>query len=276
MDIKEYIQSGIIESYVMGVASDAETAELEMLAQQHPEIMQAVDSFAILLEKQAKENSIMPPAGLKSKLFAALENEFAPEISEAPKATSPVINTTEPVSISQKEKPIWKYLAAASIILFVASGFLNLYLYNNYSSVNNKYQALLIDKTNLQANNDTYQTKIKNYQNSFVILQNPDVKEIKMPGVAGKEGNLATVYWNAKTKEVFLYNNNMAQTPEGKQYQLWAIVNGTPVDAGLIGTCDGLCTMKNIDNPQAFAVTLEKEGGSTTPTLTAMFVLGKV
>ena len=68
----------------------------------------------------------------------------------------------------------------------------------------------------------------------------------------------------------------MQQVPSGKQYQLWAIVDGKPVDAGLITDCIGLCKMKRIDRAQAFAITLEKAGGSPTPTLTEMYVFGKI
>jgi anti-sigma-K factor RskA len=33
--------------------------------------------------------------------------------------------------------------------------------------------------------------------------------------------------------------------------------------------------MKSVENPQAFAVTLEPKGGSAVPTLNQMFVMGK-
>lgn len=276
MDIQAYIQSGIIESYVLGMASSAEAAELEILAQEHPEIMQAVQAFADMLEKNALKNAVHPPAEIKSKIFAALENEFAEELHDERKHQAPVINISDNAIVHHRITAYWKYIAAASVIMFVLSGVLNIYFYNNYKTANSKYQALLVEKTNLQASNDTYQTKLKNYQGSIDILQTPGIKQIKMAGVAGKEGNLATVYWNEKTNEVYLFNNNLQQVPAGRQYQLWAIVNGAPVDAGVIGTCDGLCKMKNISGAQAFAVTLEKEGGSPTPTLTAMFVLGNV
>ena len=266
MDIQEYIESGIIESYVLGMASIGEAAELEMLAQQHPEIMQVADAFAALLAKNVNDNSIAPPPALKSKIFAVLENEFATETTKSERKPASVINISDNISITNKQTDFWKYMAAASIILFAISGVFNYYFYNNYKLVNTKYQALLIDKTSLQANNDTYKA----------IFKSADIKAIKMAGVAGKETNLATVYWNQKTNEVYLSNNNLQQTPKGKQYQLWAIVDGKPVDAGIIGSCDGLCKMKNISNPQAFAVTLEKEGGSPTPTLTDMFVIGNI
>ena len=108
------------------------------------------------------------------------------------------------------------------------------------------------------------------------VIENPDVKTITLKGVTGKENNLAAVYWDTKTKEVYLLPTKMDSTPSDKQYQLWAIVDGKPVDAGVFADCDGLCKMKKIPNAQAFAITLEKKGGSPAPTLSAMYVLGKV
>ncbi len=63
-----------------------------------------------------------------------------------------------------------------------------------------------------------------------------------------------------------------------KQYQLWAIVNGKPVDAGTFDMGEGVSfvKLKTIPKAEAFAITLEKRGGSETPTMNAMFVMGNV
>jgi anti-sigma-K factor RskA len=272
VDTKAYIESGIIESYMLGLASAEEATELEMLCEQHADIKNAVDEFASLIEKQAFEDAIAPPSEVKDKLMSALANEFA----QAAKAQARLV----PLPVSRKEKvksfSLLRYFAAASVILLIASTVLNLYLYNNYLSVNNKYQALLTDRNSLQTNNDIFRTRINNLEESMRVIENPDVKVITLKGLPGKENNLAAVYWDSKTKEVYLLPTKMDATPADKQYQLWAIVDGKPVDAGVIGECDGLCKMKNIPNAQAFAVTLEQKGGSPTPTLSAMYVLGKV
>ena len=34
--------------------------------------------------------------------------------------------------------------------------------------------------------------------------------------------------------------------------------------------------MKSVENPQAFAITLEKEGGNPTPTMEEMYVMGTI
>jgi len=54
------------------------------------------------------------------------------------------------------------------------------------------------------------------------------------------------------------------------------MVDGKPVDAGVIGNCEGLCKLKNIPSAQAFAVTLEKAGGSPVPTMSSLYVMGSI
>ena len=100
---------------------------------------------------------------------------------------------------------------------------------------------------------------------------------IAMKGQAINPSGLSTIYWDTQTKDVYLLVNSLPQPASDKQYQLWAIVDGKPVDAGVFDMkdADGLVKMKNIPQAQAFAITLEKKGGSASPTLAAMYVMGK-
>ena len=65
MDIKAYIESGVIESYVLGMAESQEAAELEQLSRQYPEIKQAIDEFETALEQQSMAAAMPPPAQVK-------------------------------------------------------------------------------------------------------------------------------------------------------------------------------------------------------------------
>ena len=109
------------------------------------------------------------------------------------------------------------------------------------------------------------------------MMADPAMVIVKMKDPLGKADNLATLLWNSKNKDVFIMPVKLPLPALGKQYQLWALVDGKPVDAGLLNNeCNGACKMKNIPKAQAFAITLEKEGGSPTPTMEAMYVLGNV
>ena len=73
--------------------------------------------------------------------------------------------------------------------------------------------------------------------------------------------------------------NSLPTPAQGKQYQLWAIQDGKPVDLGMlpsVATNDTLLKMKTIENPQAFAITLEQEGGVPSPTMSEMYVMGGI
>ncbi|HVX50043.1 MAG TPA: anti-sigma factor [Chitinophagaceae bacterium] len=275
MDIKAYIQSGIIESYVLGLASAEEAAELETLCMQHAEIKQAVEDFEALIEKNMAAGSIKPPAELKQQVLDALDDEFeAPKTLVIPPAPATQSDGISGAKVLEIGKPgIWRGVAAAAIILLVASAGLNVYYYKGYKSASDSYQALLDKQATLEA----YQARYNSLQQTINIFQDSAMHVVKMGGVKKEEPNdVATIYWDTRTKDVYLFVNNLPQAPAGKQYQLWAIVDGKPVDAGVIGDCDGVCKMKNIPRAEMFAVTLEKAGGNPTPTLNQMYVAGKI
>lgn len=265
MDIKAYIESGVIEAWVLGMATAEETAELQMLRKQYPEVNKAVLEFEEHLEKVAMSNAEAAPVSVKQNLDKLLAGEFRENGNG---------RIVEMASLAQV-KPIWKYLAAACIVLLIASSFLNYYLYNQYQTTDRKYSDLLAQQTTLQARVDVLNTKLNSMDESMKIMTDPTIVQVNMPSVKQGENFIATVFWDSKTKDVYLLNNNLPQAPQGKQYQLWAIVDGKPVDAGMMDACAGVCRMKNIPSAQAFAITLEKQGGNPTPE-GEMYVLGKI
>lgn len=272
MDIQAYIQSGIIESYVLGLANSEEIAELEKLSVEFPEIRQAIAEFSASVEKHALTDAITPPVDVKSKIMAAIKGETA----SAPVVSMPV-HTATPAGVPVKRFRIISMLAAASVILFIASAGLNFYLYGRYKQRNNEYQALLTERNSLFANNQVYQTQLRQWESVAEMMADPSMSVIKMQGTPGRESNLATIFWNTKNKNVYIMPNKLPSPAKGKQFQLWALVNGKPVDAGVLDpSCQGVCQMKNIPQAEAFAITLENEGGSPTPTMNEMYVMGKV
>jgi hypothetical protein len=68
MNVKEYIESGALELYVLGAASDDEAKELLHLKKQHPEIEQALIELETDLERLAQYSAIAPPPTLFKKI----------------------------------------------------------------------------------------------------------------------------------------------------------------------------------------------------------------
>jgi anti-sigma-K factor RskA len=282
VNIDNYISSGAIESYVLGLATAQEAAEVQQLSLQYPEIKQAIADFEASLEAAAFANAITPATSSKEKLMFALQDEFAAPIIDT-KETINSVALDETSTETQQEIAVvrkigtWRYVAAASIILLVISSGFNVIYYSKYIEANKQVVALLNERNTLVADNKSMQVKYSDISASLQALSDTNIIKVPMKGAPGKETNLATVFWDSKTKNVYLYANNLPKVPSDKQYQLWALVDGKPVDAGMLSAdCNGVCRISNINKAQAFAITLEKKGGSPTPDLTQLQVIGNV
>ncbi len=269
MNVQDYILSGIIESYVLGLASPEESAEFERMCAAHHEVLAAREAFEIQLEQGFQLQKLEPPGESKSRIFSELGLEKSPA-SKIPLAKPKLVPRIG----------FAKYIAAASLILLVGSVLLNFYLLNQYKKQIAKNDELIAAQTQVASNNQVMQTKLQSYENAISLMQNPLMSIVKMPSVpkSPDASSMATVYWDTHSKDVYLLVNQLPKPLPNKQYQLWAIVNGKPVDAGVFDLEEGfsLMKLKNISNAQAFAITLEKKGGSVNPDLSAMYVMGKV
>ncbi len=68
MAIQEYIESGILEAYVIGAASADEIKELLYLKTRHPEINLALQQLEADMEQIAQHMAITPPPGTWHKI----------------------------------------------------------------------------------------------------------------------------------------------------------------------------------------------------------------
>jgi anti-sigma-K factor RskA len=74
----------------------------------------------------------------------------------------------------------------------------------------------------------------------------------------------------------YLRNENLAELPEGKTYQLWTIVDGAPVSAGLLGRSPKTSAFSADAKVQAVAVSIEDAAGASAPTATPVGVAAVV
>lgn len=280
MDIKIYIESGIIESYVLGLAEPEEILEIERLKEEYPEVQQGIDDFSIAIEEQAFRNAVTPPQAIKEQLLALLQfgqGSISGHDTPLVVAYNSSLNHDNPVVSIATSTTNWKFLAAASIILFIVSAIANLLLYNRYTSTKSEYAALINERNTLQANNQVFQTRLKDYQSASEMMADPTIAMVQLKDPSHKNDNMTTVFWDSKSKDVYLLTNKLPAPNKNQQYQLWALVDGKPVDAGMLDPqCTSLCKMKNIPKAQAFAITLEKAGGSPVPTMDQLYVMGNI
>ncbi|MFS4472409.1 anti-sigma factor domain-containing protein [Chryseobacterium sp. T20] len=274
MNTKEYISSGIIESYILGHASPEEAGILECVMKNNAEVKAAFEEAQKTLEHLATAQAVTPPSDLKSKIWNKIQQEqIVEEVTFSPSPDIPEVgrqteNNTERKEI-QRSTP-WKTYAIAASVLFLVSVGGNLFWMNTQSANQEKMALMATDKKNQDLAMEKMNLKID-------MFSNPDMQMVMLKGVEKHTEAKAMVFWDKKTKEVYLNAEKLPKAPEGMQYQLWAIEDGKPVNAGMYTEDkDSRIALASIPEAQAFAITLEKEGGSSVPTMENMFVMGEI
>lgn len=72
MNVQQYIESGVLEQYCLGLLDDAEQANVVQMSLTYPAIKQELTEIEYTLEKIALINAISPKADLKQNILRAL------------------------------------------------------------------------------------------------------------------------------------------------------------------------------------------------------------
>lgn len=260
MNIEDYISSGVLEAFALDELSAGERAEVEQNLLHYPQLKEELARIEEMQEVFLMKHAIQPRAAVKENIFKELES----------KPNAKVVSIDSRISF-------WKYAAAASVTLALVSSYLAYNYYTKWRSTENNLSELIAQNQQIAQDYNTVNQRLDQIETDIQVLNNPAFTRVVMKGTENAPEAMASVYWNDNTKEVYLSIQNMKTLAQQNQYQLWAIVDGKPVDAGVFDTAaTGLLKMKELVGAAAFAVTIEPRGGKATPSLETLQVIGNV
>ncbi len=279
MDIKEYIASGILEAYWAGELNEQEMKEVDRIASIHPQVKHELEEVRSAVLNFSENLELSPSKTILNDALAQITEEEQPEfLKEVFKVDD------EPVEEKEEKKsfnlPLWS--AAASVLLVISLAF-NFYFLSEFQSSKNQLLGLQGDlevikdqQSSLAELADEQKQQLAYADLRIAHFLNEDNIHVRMDGLDLSPESFANVFWNVKTNSVFISVDNLPEPPHGHQYQLWAIKAGqAPIDAGIFDHSLLVQELKVIKGDvQAFAVTLEKEGGSPVATVDQTYVKG--
>jgi anti-sigma-K factor RskA len=282
-NLKAYIESGVLELYVLGDLSPEETLRVEELASQHQEIRDELAAIEYAMEEFAIQNAVQPPADVETKLFQKLGiylEEETNSVAELPLQAEPKIVRLDNSDIKVRSL---RYALVACVALLLISTAALFITYSKLTDAHDQIASLNLDKEKFAGVVSKLEFTNQGLNNIVEMNESKDWATIKMQGQAISPQSKMNVYWNKKDKSV-LINYLAMDLPKADaqhEYQLWALVNGKPVSLGVFGKTDStsreaLLKMQTIKEAQAFAVTLEPMGGSVNPTMEKLTVMGGV
>lgn len=266
MNTEEIISSGLLESYALGTTSHEETLQVEWWIKTYPEVAAELIAIEDALESFAMVNAVAPSPTLKNNILAKINETGTQSLSSLP------ITNTQSAPVRKMYSP-WKLVAAASVILLIVSSIFNFVYYDKYQKATDAYHNA----------NDALAAKDKQIQEidkNISVIQNKFSVPVSLDGLQAAPEAAAKIFWMKNTGDVYIDPSNLPEAPSGMQYQLWGIVDGKPVDGGMIlttktGNNYHMQKMKNFGHAEAFAVTLETTGGNPQPK-GDMYVMGKL
>jgi len=284
-NLKAYIESGVLELYVLGDLSSEETLQVEEMAARYPEVRAEIDAIEQAMEQYAMQNAVEPSADVETRLFEKLGFSDLEEQEEL--VSNQPVYTEEPKIIrldgSDGKVRTLRYALVACVALLVMSVAALFITYNKLNDAHSQIASLNLDKQKFAGVVSKLEYDNKGLNNMAEMADSKEWATIRMQGQAISPKSKMNVYWNKKDKSV-LINYVAMDLPKADaehEYQLWALVNGKPVSLGVFGKADStsneaLLKMQTIQEAQAFAVTLEPMGGSVNPTMEKLTVMGGV
>lgn len=265
MNAAELIALGLLEAHVLGQTSRSEAAFVDHMRTADAGVRAELDSIEQAFESLAMASPAPAPARVRA---AVLTNIGHPDNGRVI-ALKPATTTGDGM----------KWLAAASVAALVVSAVGNWMLYDRVGAMEEQLAVLQNDRTALAQQLETQRASLEASNAQLAVVLDPHVVIVPLGGVGPTPDAAARLYWDPATKDVYLDMLTLPAPPSGKQYQLWAMADGVPIDAGMFDSADTMHhvqQMKTIVAAQAFAVTLEDAGGVPSPTLSAMVLLGQV
>ncbi|WP_299677292.1 anti-sigma factor [uncultured Dokdonia sp.] len=269
IDIQEYIESGVLELYVYGTLSEAESAEVSRLVALHPELKAEIEQIETALLQLTSAAAPSTPSSferIQSKIQSTSGSDVIPLLPAGEAG-------------SRKRIPIAAYLGwAAAVLLLIVIG----YQFAEDKKLENKITTLEREQILQQGKTDMAEEELVKATELLDVLRTKDIISVPLGAQEISPTSYASIYWNKETQKAYVDVRGLPKPPEGKVYQLWSLTLDplTPTSMAVLDQYDEKGTqLFEVDNPntsEAFGITLEPAGGSASPTLEQLYVLGVV
>ncbi|MBD1262962.1 anti-sigma factor [Maribacter polysiphoniae] len=239
--IKIFLDSDLLEKYLLGTTNQQESLQVERYLAMYPEVRETYNELQDNLEVFAKLHAVKTPEGLKNKIMARIKSE------------------------NSSRRKFFRYAMAASFAAVMFAG-ASYFLWNQNQNlqeenvlVNNKIETLKEDM----------RLELEDVRNQFIVLNNPLTKKYNVKGNKNAKELKAVAYINPVKKLSYINVKKLPHLSKNQSFQMWAEVNGKMINLGIIDESAGqekLLALPYADNAVSY-ITIEPKGGNNTPTV---------
>ena len=200
MTPEEFLNTGLLEEYVLGLLTDAKADEVQAYIAKHPSIENTYIDMQNTVSNLAKSHGIIPPAQVKSKVMQSIGNSNK--------------------IIIPKENNWLKYVASAiAIILGIIA----------YSTIKSLATELKMEKkayaelsSDCEKNKEAYETSSRIY----AFYKDPNTQSAILKGNEKAPDFELVSHYNKTEGQIALNISSATDLPNNKMLCLWGDVQG--------------------------------------------------
>lgn len=239
--IKIFLDSDLLEKYLLGTTAHEETLQVERYIALYPEVRETYKELQENLEAFAKMHAIKTPEGSKEAILNRIKTE------------------------NKNRGKFYRYAVAASFTALLFAGA----SYFFYTQNKNLQQENAIVTNKIKDLEVVMREQLEDVRNQFIVLNNPLTQKYNVNGNKKAKELKAVAYINPVKKLSYINVSRLPNLPENQCFQMWAEVNGQMVNLGIIKEAhdkNTLLALPYAENAISY-ITIEPKGGNQSPTV---------
>lgn len=248
--ITTFLNSGLLEKYLLGDITSVETEMVESYISKYPEVQNAYNTLQHNLEIVAKSNAVEAPKHILNSILEELDEK-------------PVVK----MNTSYKYKKWYKFSVAASVVALIFAGTSYLF-YSQNQKLSNENQVVVDELFDLRGDIEQNNQMLDNVMRQLLKLNNPETEKYIISGNDRAKDLKTVAYINPKEKTSMIDVVSLPKLPEEQCYQIWAELQGKMVSLGILNEADRkLINLPYAEDALALNITIEPKGGNTVASL---------
>ena len=268
MNTKELIASGELELYVAGLLSEERNQQLSEIIKTNQEVAMEVASIEQMIMRLSEEATYQNGQDFTKVLKKIISQKIKDNNGQ----------NGEQFNKQSRSKvysliPYIGWAAAATMLIFVFFQYQNTIQIKEDLISNIQQKEQLEFQIKEQVQDATLKSEL------LATVASINTTKINLTGQEISPNSNVSVFWNTEKGKIVVDAANLPIPPENMVYQIWSLKLNPlePKSLGLLESFNNnntLFVFENPNNSEAFGITLEPAGGSQSPTLERLYVLG--
>jgi cell division protein FtsL len=246
--VRDFLESGLLDKYLVGATSEKESARVEAYIAKYPEVKEEYDILQVQMELTARSNAVNSPTHILDAVMDEINNETTVQLHKRPRV------------------PYWFSVAASVAALFFAGS--SYFFYNQNKTLIDENNTIADEVFDLREDIEKNNVKLDDVMRQVMKLNNPETQKYVLRGNERAKDLKTVAYINTIEKSSLIDVVNLPELAEEQCYQMWAKLQDKMVNLGILDINDRkLQSVPYIEDAVSLSITIEPKGGNDRASL---------